>query len=140
MTNDRTVSLIKCVWFCVQATLILSVVLSAPLAAQMNSLSGAVSRITDGDTFRMQGLDRAIRVWGLDAPERDQAGAMAATRALQMLISGQMIACHIRDMDRYGRIVGQCFLPDGRDIAMEMIRLGVATEYCRYSGGYYRTC
>ena len=32
------------------------------------------------------------------------------------------------------------FLPDGRDIAAEMIRAGVATEYCRYSGGFYGTC
>ena len=48
--------------------------------------------------------------------------------------------CDVRDIDRYGRFVGQCFLGDGRDIAAVMIEVGVATEYCRYSGGYYGTC
>jgi len=46
----------------------------------------------------------------------------------------------IKDVDRYSRIVGQCRLEDDRDIAGEMIRLGVATEYCRYSEGHYGTC
>ena len=32
------------------------------------------------------------------------------------MISGQTLTCRQRDVDRYGRIVGQCFLPDGRDI------------------------
>jgi len=27
-----------------------------------------------------------------------------------------------------------------RDIAAEMIRSGAATEYCRFSRGYYGTC
>jgi len=108
--------------------------------AQSNTVSGTVSRVTDGDTFQIRGLDRAIRVWGLDAPERNEVGAAAATTTMTRLVSGQDLTCRVRDIDRYGRIVGQCFLPDGRDIAAEMIRAGVATEYCRFSGGYYRTC
>ena len=99
-----------------------------------------MSKITDGDTFSLRGTSRRIRVWGLDAPERDEAGGSAATETLRGLISGQTLVCEVRDMDRYGRIVGQCFLSDGRDITAEMIRFGVATEYCRYSGGYYGTC
>ena len=39
-----------------------------------------------------------------------------------------------RDIDRYGRIVGQCFLPDGRDITAAMIASGTAREFCRYWG------
>lgn len=56
------------------------------------------------------------------------------------LIAGKRLTCAIRDVDRYGRLVGQCFLPDGRDIAAEVIRSGAALEYCRYSRGYYGTC
>jgi endonuclease YncB( thermonuclease family) len=56
------------------------------------------------------------------------------------MISGETLTCQVLDMDRYGRYVAQCFLPDGRDIAAEMIRAGVATEYCWYSGGFYGTC
>jgi endonuclease YncB( thermonuclease family) len=40
----------------------------------------------------------------------------------------------------YGRFVAQCFLPDGRDITGEMLRAGVAREYCSYSRGFYGAC
>ena len=120
--------------------LALSMVLAGPLAAETSSFSGKVSRVTDGDTFHLSGLDPAIRVWGLDAPERKQVGGSEAKRAMRSLIIGATLDCQVRDTDRYHRIVAQCFLPDGRDIAAEMIRMGVATEYCRYSRGYYQTC
>ena len=119
---------------------VLCTALAGHLTAQSNSVSAPVSRVTDGDTFRLQGVDQAIRVWGLDAPERNEVGGSAATAAMRTLITGQTLDCRIKDIDRYGRIVGQCLLLDGRDIAAEMIRMGVATEYCRYSGGYYQTC
>ena len=117
-----------------------TMVLAGPLAAETSSFSGKVSRVTDGDTFHLSELDPAIRVWGLDAPERKQVGGSEATRAMRGLITGATLDCQVRDIDRYQRIVAQCFLPDGRDIAAEMIRMGVATEYCRYSRGYYETC
>ena len=117
-----------------------SMVLAGPLAAGTSSFSGKVSRVTDGDTFHLSELNPAIRVWGLDAPERKQLGGSEATRAMRGLITGATLDCQVRDIDRYQRIVAQCFLPDGRDIAAEMIRMGVAMEYCRYSRGYYQTC
>jgi endonuclease YncB( thermonuclease family) len=95
-------------------------------AQQAGALEARVSKVVDGDTFTLSGESRRIRVWGLDAPEWDQ--------------SGETLRCNVLDIDRYGRLVGQCFLPDGRDIAAEMIRSGAATEYCRYSSGYYGTC
>ena len=48
--------------------------------------------------------------------------------------------CRQRDIDRYRRIVGQCFLPDGRDITAAMIASGTAKEFCRFSRNHYRTC
>ena len=102
--------------------------------------SGRVTRTVDGDTFWVSSRNVSIRVWGLDAPETNQPGGSTATAALTRLISGQTLRCRQRDIDRYGRIVGQCFLPDGRDIAAAMIASGAATEYCRYSDNYYRTC
>lgn len=64
----------------------------------------------------------------------------AATETLYGLISGQALSCSVVDIDRYGRLVSQCFFSDGRDIAAEMIRSGAASEYCRYSRGFYGTC
>ncbi|MBA3325450.1 MAG: thermonuclease family protein [Rhodobacteraceae bacterium] len=88
--------------------------------------SGRVTRVVDGDTFWISSKDVRIRVWGLDAPERNDGGGPAATAALSRLISGQTLTCRQRDIDRYGRIVGQCFLPDGRDITAVMIESGTA--------------
>lgn len=98
---------------------------------------GVAARIVDGDTLYLEGLDTRIRLWGLDAPERDEAGGKAATRALREIAHGEYLTCREVDRDRYGRIVGQCFLPDGRDIAALMIASGAAMEYVRYSGGHY---
>lgn len=111
-----------------------------PAAAQGQVISGVVLRVTDGDTFRLSGLDVAVRVWGLDAPERKQSGGSAATSAMRALIDGHTLTCVLRDIDRYRRVVGQCFLENGQDIAEAMIATGVAREYCRYSRGYYGTC
>ncbi len=103
-------------------------------------LEARVSKVLDGDTFTLSGESRRIRVWGLDAPEWDHQGGSAATSTLRSLISGKHLRCAVLDVDRYGRLVAQCLLPNGRDIAAEMIRSGAATEYCRYSGGYYGAC
>lgn len=115
--------------------------LQTPVAArQSTELEARVSKVLDGDTFTLSGESRRIRVWGLDAPEWNHQGGSAATDTMRGLISGKTLQCQVRDMDRYGRYVAQCFLPDGRDIAAEMIRAGVAQEYCRFSRGYYGTC
>ncbi len=103
-------------------------------------LEARVSKVLDGDTFTLRGESRRIRVWGLDAPEWNHQGGSTATSNLHSLISGKQLRCAVLDVDRYGRLVAQCILPNGSDIAAEMIRSGVATEYCRFSGGYYGTC
>lgn len=109
-------------------------------AESPGALEARVSKVLDGDTFALSGQSRRIRVWGLDAPEWDHPGGSTATATLRGMIAGKTLRCGILDIDRYGRLVAQCFLPDGRDIAAEMIRAGVAREYCRYSGGHYGTC
>ncbi len=101
-------------------------------------IDGIVTRVIDGDTFEMTGAGVSIRVWGLDAPERNEAGGAQATEALARIASGQRLSCEKMDTDKYGRIVGRCRLANGEDIAALMIESGAAREYLRYSGGYYR--
>lgn len=102
--------------------------------------SGEVSRVVDGDTFWISGVTTRIRVWGLDAPEIGQAGGAAATAHLNRLIAGRVVQCRQKDVDRYGRLVGQCFTADGRDVAAAMIASGTAQEYCHFSRGQYGSC
>jgi len=110
-----------------------AVAAAAPAAVH----EGVVTRVVDGDTFYMTGVERRIRVWGLDAPEKSDAGGPAATEALARIASGKRLSCEQMDVDRYQRIVGRCTLPNGDDIAALMIESGAAREYLRYSGGYY---
>jgi micrococcal nuclease len=70
----------------VLAIMVLSV---GPVSAQTNTVSGAVRYVTDGDTFKLRGVERPIRVWGLDAPERNERGASAATSTLRRLVAAQ---------------------------------------------------
>lgn len=133
-------SSLVCLLLSAFAVVFLLMTASAATAQGSPTIEAKVSKVLDGDTFTLSGESRRIRVWGLDAPEWDHRGGSAATATLRGLISGKRLTCAILDVDRYGRLVGQCFLPDGRDIAAEMIRSGAATEYCRYSRGYYGTC
>lgn len=110
------------------------------VADSAGTFTGRVTRVVDGDTFWISSASERIRVWGLDAPERGTLEGSRATAALTSLISSQTLTCRQRDVDRYGRIVGQCFLADGRDITAVMIESRTAEEYCRYSGNHYRTC
>ncbi len=111
---------------------------TAPNAfATPKQYEGTVTRVIDGDTFYLNSVETRIRLWGLDAPERSEKGGNAATRALREIAHGQRVTCKEIDIDRYDRIVGQCFLNDGRDVTALMIESGKAREYVRYSGGYY---
>lgn len=98
---------------------------------------GTVIRIVDGDTFYLSGVKARIRLWGLDAPELSERGGNASKRALREIAHGRRVLCKEIDIDRFDRIVGQCFLPDGGDVAALMIASGNARDYARYSGGYY---
>lgn len=127
-------------FFATVLAVLLLVPMSGARAEDPRALDAKVSKVVDGDTFTLRGESRRIRVWGLDAPEWDHPGGAAATAVLRGLISGSQLHCDVLDVDRYGRLVAQCFLPDVQDVAAEMIRSGVATEYCRYSRGFYGTC
>lgn len=127
-------------FFAIILAALLLVLTPGARAEDTPALDAKVSKVVDGDTFTLSGESRRIRVWGLDAPEWNQPGGGAATAGLRGLISGKRLHCDVLDIDRYGRLVAQCFLADGRDIAAEMIRSGAATEYCRYSRGFYGTC
>lgn len=40
-----------------------------------DTFTGKVTWVTDGDTFKVSGHDWPIRIWGINAPERDNTGA-----------------------------------------------------------------
>lgn len=99
--------------------------------------------VHDGDTIEISG--RKIRLEGIDAPEGVQrcnrrlfgewSCGTASTYALIGLVQGRNVACESRGTDKYSRMLGICYV-DGRDINAEMVRLGLAWAYVKYSSAY----
>lgn len=92
-------------------------------------------RVIDGDT--MVASNRKIRIWGIDAPEKEHPGYLAASWLLESLIKEGELSCKLIDIDRYKREVMHCLI-DGLDIGGMMVKAGMAKDYKKYSGGYYK--
>lgn len=111
----------------------------AALAIAEPSLEGT-ARVIDGDTLEING--QRVRLWGIDAFEASQpcshvpCGAYA-TRNLEELVRDQRVRCLQRDIDRYKRIVAQCFV-DKTDLGRTMVLRGWAFDYPQYSKGFYK--
>ncbi len=102
--------------------------------------TGRCRHVVDGDSLYLQGTDPQIRLWGVDAPERDEAGYQQAKDALHALAKGKQLSCERVDIDKYQRIVARCYLPDGREINEAMLDSGLADEYCRFTRNHYGRC
>lgn len=99
------------------------------------SLSGR-AYVVDGDTIKIKKCQ--IRLFGIDAPELNHPYGKKAKSALISLCMGQDVKAVVTEMDAYGRTVAKCFLADGRDLSAEMVKLGLAIDWPKFSGGFYR--
>jgi len=98
-------------------------------------------RVVDGDSLYLKGLETQIRLWGVDAPERDEPGYEAARNSLRRLALGRELRCETKDIDKYDRIVARCFdAVSGLELNREQIRRKVAKEYCYFTQNYYGYC
>ncbi len=79
-----------------------------------------------------------IRLAGIDAPELDHPWGQRAKWALVQMCKGQTVTARIRPELSYDRVVAECFLADGRDLAAELVRSGLALDWPKFSGGKYR--
>lgn len=108
--------------------------------APVQSLSGVVTRVTDGDTLWVRPGDAApvkVRLQGIDAPERCQAWGVEARQALAARVLHRQVEVHTRAYDDYHRAIGRLHL-DGEDVAAWMVREGHAWSYrWRRSPGPY---
>ncbi|WP_240231459.1 SH3 domain-containing protein [Devosia lacusdianchii] len=79
-----------------------------------------------------------IRLAGIDAPELDHPFGQQSKWAMVKLCRGQVATARIKPEMSYDRVVAECFLPDGRDLAAELVRAGLALDWPKFSGGKYR--
>lgn len=108
-----------------------------------------VQQVVDGDTveLRIDGRMQKVRLIGMDTPEVVDPrkvvqcfGREASTQA-HKLLEGQTVRLEydvqVGERDKYGRLLGYLFLPDGTNYAEKMIRDGYAHEYT-YQGQAYK--
>ena len=91
--------------------------------------------VVDGDTIVIHKTQ--IRLFGIDAPEINHPFGQKAKWAMVSLCKGQVVNAELLGRDDFGRTVAQCYLPDGRDISAEMVKLGLAIDWPKFSGGIY---
>ncbi|WP_245601453.1 thermonuclease family protein [Sedimentitalea nanhaiensis] len=90
----------------------------------------------DGDTIVISGTK--IRIAGIDAPELDHPWGKKSKFAVIKMCKGEVVTAEISEDISYDRVVAKCFLPDGTDIAAELVKQGLALDWPKYSGGVYR--
>ena len=109
-------------------------------------LSGSINitKVSDGDSLRSG--DLRIRLFGIDAPELNQqcvdengvlwgCGADAQRQLNGLISANRDLQCSLRDVDRFGRLVMQCF-NGSTDIGAAMVRSGHALAYRHFSNLY----
>ena len=94
-----------------------------------------VISITDGDTFRGLTMDNEeikFRVYGIDAPERNQAFGTRSKQYFADLIFGKTVGIQVQENDYFGRWVVWVYTPDGKDVSAEMLKAGMAWHFKKY--------
>jgi endonuclease YncB( thermonuclease family) len=116
-------------------------------------VSGKAS-IIDGDTIRIN--KKKIRLYGIDAPELKQTcGWLSRGRGeeskwiLEQILKNEIITCFYKQKDKYGRIIGICYVGELDHIPIlmlspqfeingVMVNMGLAIAYKRYSNRYIK--
>ncbi|WP_085446025.1 thermonuclease family protein [Escherichia coli] len=98
-------------------------------------INGRVIRVIDGDTIEIMVAREPVRVRlaNIDAPERKQNYGRWSTGIMKSLVAGKAVTVTYTHRDRYGRILGQVYGPDGMNINQFMVRAGAARVYEQYN-------
>ena len=108
-----------------------------PVAPAVIGPASLVS-VGDGDTIRVTGANGqkvTIRMACIDAPETAQGESGAqATLVLKQLLGSGPLEIRPQTVDRYGRTVAEVYA-GGRNVNLEMVRLGMAYAYRQYLSG-----
>jgi micrococcal nuclease len=93
-------------------------------------------RIFDGDSFlanKSNGTEVEIRLFGIDAPERNQPWSRKSRDALRDLLQDTGFSVRTITIDTYERTIAVVTLPDGRQVNSAMVEAGHAWVYRRYT-------
>jgi hypothetical protein len=76
-----------------------------------------------GDEGRRSSQDPTERI---DAPEKGQPFTNRAKQFLSELAFDREVTVETKGQDRYGRTIGEVFLPRGRNLNQEIVKAGLA--------------
>lgn len=102
----------------------------------VEGVRGKVTGIKDGDTFEIliDNKPEIVRLAHIDCPERGQPYGTVAKKVASDLCFGKSVFVKEEGRrDRYGRMIGLVTLPNGRVVNKELVRVGVAWHFTRYS-------
>lgn len=108
-------------------------VIAEPDQDEQPVLVGYVTKVTDGDTIKVQLSSGPITVRfdSIDAPESDQPWGGEATAALTSRVAGREVALDVVTQDRYERLVAVVYR-GGENINGWMVQQGHAWAYREY--------
>ncbi len=115
---------------------IIGMVFFLTVAGIADSFDAKVVRVIDGDTLYVQPLNRdriKIRMFGIDAPELRQRDGAKPGRYLAVRLAGNDVKIEPKGTDKYGRTLAIVYDKYGTDMNKEMIRLGLAWVYVKYT-------
>ncbi len=96
---------------------------------QTGITSGKVIGITDGDTLKILTPAKvvlAIRLLGVDSPERGQPFNKKAKSKLSELTYGQTVTVHLIKRKSFSRFIGTVYNEQNQNVCLEMIKAGFA--------------
>jgi len=108
---------------------------SLTIAVGQTIISGKVVRVADGDTFTLLNKENKqvrVRLHGIDCPENKQDFSQVAKKFTSDKVFEKVVNVEVRNVDRYGRIVGLVILPDGKILNEELLKAGLAWHYKYY--------
>jgi micrococcal nuclease len=114
-----------------------------PKAKTMWEYKASIDSVYDGDTVTLTidlykgiAVKDTVRILGIDTPEMKTGDRKAEAKAARDFLRGLLpvgsivtIKTHKDKTEKYGRLLGEIFLADGRSVGPEMIAAGHAVGY-----------
>lgn len=115
--------------------IIFSLVAQSWFYSQSNEFLRVIG-IKDGDTVVLLTKEKeeiTVRLSEIDAPERKQSFGTVSRTYLSNLIFNKEVKLDKVGTDRYGRTLGFIYSRNGTNINLEMVKMGMAWQYDKYS-------
>ncbi|WP_179374357.1 thermonuclease family protein [Winogradskyella wichelsiae] len=123
-------------WLALVTFIILLLTSSSFNTVKETIISGKVTAITDGDTFKLLQKDSTlirVRLANIDCPERKQPFSNRAKQFASDAIFGKNIEIVVLSKDRYGRYIANVIYDKDKNLSKELLKAGYAWHYVKYS-------